>query len=255
MNPNGEARLRMITLAVSLAAALLVIALLARVLPETAAAVLLDINRSTWPFTVQNILWLAFFAGLGEIFIRWRAGLIEENQFDREYLPMDDETVLRPGDDMTPIYQKVRSSRYRQVCFVPRLIERLVLNFNLSRSVDQTNALLNSSLELFLHELDLRYNIIRYITWLIPSLGFIGTVVGIMLALNYAGDRANVESPELLYEVTQRLGVAFSTTLLALVMAAILVFMQSLVQGREEKTLNRAGQYCLDNLINRLYAR
>lgn len=255
MNHPGEAKLRMITLAISLAAAVLLIALLARVLPETASTILLDINRSTWPFTVQNILWLAFFAGLGEVFIRWRAGLIEESQFDREYLPVDDETVLRPGDDMTPIYQKVRSSRYRQVCFVPRLIERLVLNFNLSRSVDQTNALLNSSLELFLHELDLRYSIIRYITWLIPSLGFIGTVVGIMLALNYAGDRANVESPELLYEVTQRLGVAFSTTLLALVMAAILVFLQNLVQGKEEKTLNHAGQYCLDNLINRLYAR
>lgn len=255
MNQPGEAKLRMVTLAVSLAAAVLLIALLARTLPETAASILLDINRSTWPFTVQNVLWLAFFAGLGEVFIRWRAGLIEENQFDREYLPVDDETVLRPGDDMTPIYQKVRSSRYRRVCFVPRLIERLVLNFNLSRSVDQTNALLNSSLELFLHELDLRYNIIRYITWLIPSLGFIGTVVGIMLALNYAGDRANVESPELLYEVTQRLGVAFSTTLLALVMAAILVFLQNVVQGKEEKTLNQAGQYVLDNLINRLYAR
>ena len=34
-----------------------------------------------------------------------------------------------------------------------------------------------------------------------------------------------------------------------------LVFLQNLVQGREELTLNRAGQYCLDNLINRLYAR
>ena len=120
--------------------------------------------------------------------------------------------------------------------------------------MDQTNALLNSSLELFLHELDLRYNMIRYITWLIPSLGFIGTVIGIMLALNYAGDRANVESPEMLYQVTERLGVAFSTTLVALIMAAILVFLQNLIQAREENTLNRSGQYCLDNLINRLYS-
>ncbi len=129
-----------------------------------------------------------------------------------------------------------------------------MLNFNLGQSVDQTNSLLNSSLELFLHELDLRYNMIRYITWLIPSLGFIGTVIGIMLALNYAGDRANVESPEMLYQVTERLGVAFSTTLVALVMAAILVFLQNLIQGREENMLNKSGQYCLDNLINRLYS-
>jgi biopolymer transport protein ExbB/TolQ len=100
----------------------------------------------------------------------------------------------------------------------------------------------------------LRYNMIRYITWLIPSLGFIGTVIGIMLALNYAGDRANVESPEMLYQVTERLGVVFSTTLVALVMAAIQVFLQNHNQGKEENTLNRSGQYCLDNLINRLYS-
>ena len=162
--------------------------------------------------------------------------------------------MLRPGEDMTPIYQKVRSSKYREVCFVPRLIERCVLGFNLSHSADQTNSLLNSSLELYLHEMDLRYNIIRYITWLIPSLGFIGTVIGIMLALNYAGDRANVESPDMLYQVTERLGVAFRTTLLALVMAAILVFHPERGPGQEENALNRAGQYCLDNLINRLYS-
>lgn len=246
--------MRQLTLLISLLTAVLVIALLTRLLPPDAAAILLDVKRASWPITVQNILWLAFFAGLGELLIRWRTSRLEESQFERGYLPVDEETVLRPGDDITPIYQKVRSSKYRNSCFLPRLIERCVLNFNLSQSVDQTNALLNSSLELFLHELDLRYNMIRYITWLIPSLGFIGTVIGIMLALNYAGDRANVESPEMLYEVTQRLGVAFSTTLVALVMAAILVFLQNVIQGKEENSLNRAGQYCLDNLINRLYA-
>jgi len=247
--------LRLLTLALSQLAAVLAIAVMARTLPPIPADIMLDITRSTWPFTVQNALWLAFFAGLGEVGLRWYGGRLEESQFERGYLPVDEQTVLRPGEDLTPIYQRVRASRYRTVCFVPRLIERCVLNFNLSRSVDQTAQLLNSSLELLLHELDLRYSIIRYISWLIPSLGFIGTVVGIMLALNYAGDRANVESPEMLYQVTQRLGVAFATTLLALVMAAILVFLQYLVQGREEHTLNRAGQYLLDNLINRLYSR
>ena len=246
--------IRAIALILSLLTAVVVIALLARLLPPNAAAIMLDIKRETWPFTIQNLLWLAFFAGLSELAIRWWNVRLEEAQIYRNYLPEDEETVLRPGEDITPIYQKVRSSKYRDTLFVPRLITRCVLGFNLSRSADQTNSLLNSSLELFMHEIELRYNMVRYITWLIPSLGFIGTVVGIMLALNYAGDRANVEAPDMLYQVTERLGVAFSTTLMALVMAAVLVFIQSLIQGREESVLNRAGQYCLDNLINRLYA-
>ena len=191
--------MRHITLTISLVTAIIAIALMARILPPGAASIMLDLYRSTWPVTVQNFLWVAFFVGLGELSIRWRAGRLEESQLDRNYLPEDEESVLRPGDDITPIYQKVRNSKYREVCFVPRLIERCVLGFNLSHSADQTNSLLNSSLELYLHEIDLRYNIIRYITWLIPTLGFIGTVVGIMMALNYAGDRANVESPDMLW--------------------------------------------------------
>ena len=128
---------RILTLLISLSAAIVMIALLARLLPPPAASILLDINRVSWPFTVQNVLWLAFFAGLGELAIRWRAGRLEEQQLDRNYLPLDETTVLRPGDDMTPIFQQVRNSRYRQVCFLPRLIERCVLNFNLSQSVEK----------------------------------------------------------------------------------------------------------------------
>ena len=246
---------RLLVFAVCVLFAVLFMAVLVRLLPTGAAQILLDVKRSTWPLTVQTLMWVIFFIGLGELVLRWYDGWLEDQQIRQGFLPEDDETVLRPGDDMTPIYQRVRSSPFRDRCFLPRLIERCVLGYNLSHSADQTNSLLNSSLELFIHEIDLRYNIIRYITWLIPSMGFIGTVIGIMLALNYAGDRANVESPDMLYQVTERLGVAFSTTLLALVMAAILVFIQNLVQGREERALNRAGQYCLDNLINRLYAR
>ena len=42
-------------------------------------------------------------------------------------------------------------------------------------------------MDLFLHEIDLRYSMIRYVVWVIPSLGFIGTVIGISLALAYRG--------------------------------------------------------------------
>ena len=92
---------------------------------------------------------------------------------------------------------------------------------------------------------------LRYIAWLIPSLGFIGTVVGIGGALRWAG--ANAESHELLAHTTQLLGVSFNGTLVALVLAACLAFLTNVAQAREEQALNRAAQYCLDNLINRLF--
>jgi biopolymer transport protein ExbB/TolQ len=104
---------------------------------------------------------------------------------------------------------------------------------------------------MFLHEVDLNYNLIRYVCWLIPSLGFIGTVVGIGEALAYAG--ANAQADDLLGHTTGQLAVSFHGTFLALLMASILVFLQNRVQSKEEHALNLGAQYCLDNLINRLY--
>ena len=140
--------------------------------------------------------------------------------------------------------------------FMQRLMARCIQQFQISGDIDKANNLFNSSLELFQHELELKYNALRYIVWLIPTLGFIGTVVGIAFALDAAGTVETVEEyqdPKLLKQLTQSLGVAFYTTLLALLQSGVLMFVLHLVQGREEAVLNRIGQYCLDNLINRLY--
>ena len=80
------------------------------------------------------------------------------------------------------------------------------------------------------------------------TIGFVGTVVGIGATLA----AVDPTSPDL-QELTARLAVAFNTTLVALVMSAVIVFMMHAVQLREESALNDAGTYTLRNLINRLY--
>ena len=77
-----------------------------------------------------------------------------------------------------------------------------------------------------------------------------GVVTAVPL-LCFAG-AANPRDPTLLHELTQILAVKFDTTLVALSLAAILVLAQHLIQRYEEAALNKAGQYCIDNLINRL---
>ena len=103
------------------------------------------------------------------------------------------------------------------------------------RSVENASAVLNSSIELRNHDLELNYSMIRYVMWVIPTLGFIGTVVGIALALSFAGEPGRSQDPELLTELTQRLAVAFNTTLLALIMAAFLVLLMHIIQSMEER--------------------
>ena len=228
------------------------IALMDRFLPDQAASILIDRERSTYPATVQNLMWLVAALGIGELFVRFRDGRAERAQLRLGYLPEDETTILQ-GPELRTLYATTRDAKGRtRRRFLPRLIQRVVTQFQTNQSVDQANALLNSSLELFLHEIDLRYSMIRYVVWAIPTLGFIGTVIGISLALAFAGS-ADLQDPSLLAELTKRLAVAFNTTLLALVMSIALVLIQHAVQAYEEKALNDAGQYCLDNLINRLY--
>ena len=220
-------------------------------LSDSWAHILLD-SGNTFPFSVQNGMWIAFAIGLGEVGVRIASANAEMKQLREDYLPEDPRVVLQ-AQDLPSIYKKLKASPYLNRCFLPRLIDRCVLQFEASMSSDQSASLLNTSMEMFLHEVDLRYNMIRYICWVIPSLGFIGTVVGIGRALEYAGAPENINKTDLLTTVTHRLAVSFNGTFLALVMASILVLLQNVIQSREEHALNQAGQYCLDNLINRLY--
>ena len=228
------------------------------------AELLLDRNTRffPYPFTIQNLTWIIFFGGCGELFVRIQRATVEDNQLKKNLLPEDDSTMLR-SEDLGEFYEAANTNPRIQNCFLQRLISRTILQFQSSRSVDQANTLMNSSVELFQHELDLNYHMLRYIVWLIPTLGFIGTVVGIALALNEtgaslssgAGGVSMTQNPELLVAMTKNLGVAFYTTLLALLLSAVLVFILHVAQAREERALNKAGQYCLDNLINRLYEK
>ncbi|MXX74891.1 MAG: flagellar motor protein [Holophagales bacterium] len=218
-----------------------------------AAAFLLDRNSPVfnYPFTIQNLMWLIFFGALGELVVRYRRARREWAQLAKGLLPEDEVTMLRL-EDLGAVRGRVRG---QEEFFVQRLVTRCVLQFQSSKSTDRANALLNSSLDLMQHEVDTRYSLVRYLVWVIPTIGFIGTVVGIAAALGAAGDTQDFQDPALLGELTRNLGVAFYTTMLALIQSAILVLAQSTTQAREEGALNRAGQYCLDNLINRLYDR
>ena len=237
------------------------IALLTLALPApqdglSASGVLLDRASGIYPFTIQNAMWLLFFTGLGDLCVRLSRGGVELRQMRLGILPTDDETMLR-AKDLGGIYAQVRPSPNVETPFLQRLVARIALQFQASGSVDQSHALLNSSLELLQHEIDLKYNMLRYLAWVVPTLGFIGTVVGIALALGEAGNMPDLDDGGALSawmkSLTGSLALAFNTTLVALLLSAVLVFVTHIAQGREESALNQAGQHCLDNLINRLY--
>lgn len=90
------------------------------------------------------------------------------------------------------------------------------------------------------------FAVIRTITWAIPIVGFLGTVIGITMAI------ANVTPEQLdtsLGEVTGGLSVAFDTTALALGMSIGLVFLSFAAERLEQSTLNEIEQLAITDLL------
>ncbi len=90
------------------------------------------------------------------------------------------------------------------------------------------------------------YSLIRTVTWAVPIMGFLGTVIGITMAI------ANVTPEQLdssLPEVTAGLAVAFDTTAQALTMSMLLVFATFLVERDEQSILNEVEQFGIDSLV------
>ena len=225
------------------------------------AELLIDRNTRIfpYPFTIQNIMWLAFCMAAGELAVRHLAGRRERRQIGLRLLPEDDGTVLRRAD-VAAIHDRVKGSDPDGRHLLQRMLTGALLQFRNSGSIDQVTSMIELSLELYQHEIEMRYNMLRYVIWLIPTLGFIGTVLGIAFAMRTAGvmfagaslTEATI-GPEMMEQVTGDLGVAFYTTLLALLQSAVLMFAMHIMQEREEGALNRIGQYSLRNLVNRLY--
>lgn len=206
-----------------------------------------QIDKHNWA-SVQAFMWVAMFMGVGELWTRLRAVKSDKKILAAHLLPEDDRKLL-VADELKAIYVRARSLPRNAV--LPALVSRLSMEFRKSKSIDRVNSLLDSSLELFMHQLDLRYTLLRYLVWVIPTLGFVGTVIGIADAMAFAGSGA-VGPDQLLGPTTQKLAVAFYTTLVALLQSSILVFGMNSLQAAEEKMLNDAGQYCLENLVMRL---
>lgn len=96
-----------------------------------------------------------------------------------------------------------------------------ILQLQASKSVDQSMTLLTNALSLMGDRVELRYQMLRYMAWLIPTIGFLGTVIGLSLALHLI-DPKNMD----LGRVVGGLSVSFYTTLIALLASALLAFAQ-----------------------------
>jgi biopolymer transport protein ExbB/TolQ/DNA-directed RNA polymerase subunit RPC12/RpoP len=110
--------------------------------------------------------------------------------------------------------------------------------------------------------LDSSYMILRFLIWVLPIVGFIGTVMGIGFAVAQFGDFIPQEGEQIeeamqtlragLGRVTTGLGTAFNTTLVALVLVTPLMLLTSWLRKFEERLLAEIDQFSNHNLLGTL---
>jgi biopolymer transport protein ExbB/TolQ len=117
-----------------------------------------------------------------------------------------------------------------------------------TRNVQNLSDAIESSVETLAVRQDAENSMIRYLIWAIPSIGFIGTVRGIGEALSLA-DKALAGD---IAGMTNSLGVAFNSTLVALLISIFLMFIFHQLQRLQDGQIVDIQGYCDQYLLARI---
>jgi biopolymer transport protein ExbB/TolQ len=220
------------------------------------ATLLFDLSGKlgVYPFTVQGLMWLVFFLALADAIYIYLLIQKDKAGLQARLLP-EEKTKMISNETAKKIYSRI-ITEVKETSAVPFLTIKTLDQFFISDSLSRANEVFDNSVRLLSDRIDLKFSFIRYVSWLLPTIGFIGTVIGISLALVIAGqppmEMSGISMRDWMSSLTGELGYAFDTTLLALAQSAIIVLIQSQLQSHAEQTLVDSEEYCLDNLINKL---
>ena len=177
--------------------------------------------------------------------------LLEESSQESEELD-DTDPVEEPSEEFHGLDSTLKTLEalpldIRETPLVKTLMTSL-RRFLITQDVQNTSDAIESSVEALALRQDAENSMIRYLIWAIPSIGFIGTVRGIGQALSQAdqalaGDIAGM---------TESLGIAFNSTLVALLISVALMFMLHQLQRLQDNLVVDTQDYCEAFLLNRI---
>lgn len=180
-------------------------------------------------------------------FKAWRT-LEERKLFDHPLLNVGEGTRILPEDARQMSRPIQALPEQQQSYLLPRALIAALQRFSSTRNIQDVSSAVSEVLDMESDRLDSELSMVRYISWAIPSIGFIGTVRGIGEALGQAhkavqGDIAGV---------TASLGVAFNSTFIALVISMVVMFLMHQLQSQQERLVLDTHSYCDNKLIRHL---
>jgi biopolymer transport protein ExbB/TolQ len=173
------------------------------------------------------------------------------NLLQMDLVPLAEGMRILP-EDTRELSRKIQALPLQQrSALLPRALLAGLQRFSSTRNVQDVADATRAYCEVEGERLESELSMIRYIAWAIPAIGFIGTVRGIGDALGLAHQAIEGE----IFGVTRSLGVAFNSTLIALLISIVLMFMLHQLQLLQERYVLDTGAYCEEKLTRHLHSQ
>jgi biopolymer transport protein ExbB/TolQ len=164
-------------------------------------------------------------------------------------VPVDEGIRILP-EDSRAIQREINAlPEAQRRTLVPRAMISALHRFDSARNIQNVSEAALATCDAEGDRLESELSLIRYIAWAIPSVGFIGTVRGIGEALAQAHKAVEGD----IGAVTESLGVAFNSTLIALLISIVVMFLVHQLQLAQERYVLDAKAYCEEKLIRHLH--
>ena len=172
----------------------------------------------------------------------------ERRLLQMDLIPVSEGTKILPEDAREYSRQIESLPDREQHLLLPRALLSALARFRATRNIQDASDTAHGVAQAESERLDSELSMLRYIAWAIPAIGFIGTVRGIGDALAQA-HRAVVGD---ISGVTENLGVAFNSTLIALLLSMVLMFLLHHLQLQQERLALDTETYLDRHLIQHL---
>jgi len=168
---------------------------------------------------------------------------------DRDFITLGEGKRILPVDARELGRQVQALPDTERSALLPRTLLAALHRFESTRNVQDVSETVNQLCLAEGERQESELSMIRYIAWAIPSIGFIGTVRGIGMALSKA--HAAVEGE--IGPVTESLGTAFNSTLIALCLSILLMFVVHQLQLQQERHVLDVQDYAEQKLVRNLH--
>ncbi|HEY1489662.1 MAG TPA: MotA/TolQ/ExbB proton channel family protein [Verrucomicrobiae bacterium] len=198
-----------------------------------------------------------FFGGISILLLKGQKLKFQEQALKLSAVPAEPEFVLNETTAAT-VLNRIHSlvDHPRHFVLLNR-IDRALSNFKNIGQVNDVSAILRAQAENDEDQVASSYTVVNGLVWAIPVLGFIGTVLGLSLAigrftqtLQAGGDLTAIRAS--LQGVTGGLATAFESTLVALTFTLILQLVITFNQKREMAFLDECNDYCHSHIVSKL---